>query len=210
MLDDLLYAMSVKTKAVGVRFPLELIERIERYQNEQSVNFTEALVKLVELGLGGADKEVVIKTSDDKLDERITESIKQLLDTELDKRITNLVNNKLNVMLDERITKNVKQPLDAGLDKSTGENILSDDSELVTKCDAVELSECVGKSDTVELGGEVPQSFSFGEFHDWLGLTRAARNKANGDIAIDFARSQGRGEWMMSKSYRITRNFPDK
>jgi hypothetical protein len=73
------------------------------------------------------------------------------------------------------------------------ENIPSDDSECVAKCDAVEL------------GGEVPQSFSFGEFYDWLGLTRAARNKANGDIAIDFARSQGRGEWVMSKSYKITK-----
>ena len=49
--------MAIKTKAVGVRFPLELIERIERYQNDRGVNFTEALVKLVEMGLGGDEDE---------------------------------------------------------------------------------------------------------------------------------------------------------
>jgi hypothetical protein len=93
---------------------------------------------------------------------------------------------------------------------SDTKNIPSDDSELVTKCDAVELSELPTKCESVELVGEVPQSFSFGEFHDWLGLTRAARNKANRDNAIDFARSQGRGEWVMDKSHRFTKQSADK
>ena len=62
--------MVVRTRAVGVRLPLELIERIERYQNERGVNFTEALTELVEQGLGGngGTREV----SDIELDERIT------------------------------------------------------------------------------------------------------------------------------------------
>ena len=98
--------MAVKTKAVGVRLPLDLIERIEQYQKERGVNFTEALTGLVEEGLGG-ERETV-EVLDSKLDERITASIKQLLDTELNERITNLINDKLNVVLDKRMTKEVR------------------------------------------------------------------------------------------------------
>ena len=90
--------MAAKTKAVGVRFPLELIERIEQYQIEQGVNLTEALVKLVERGLGGGEVDTK-QTLDDKLDERITAYVKQVLDTELDEHITKLVDNKLDIAL---------------------------------------------------------------------------------------------------------------
>jgi hypothetical protein len=91
------------------------------------------------------------------------------------------------------------------------QNILSDDSSnsesiaedvQVIPTDATAL---VARFAFEQVSGEVPTSFSFGGFHDWLGLTRTARNKVNGDIAIDFARSQGRGEWVMSKSYKITK-----
>jgi hypothetical protein len=195
VLDNLLYDMAVKTKAVGVRFPLELIERIERYQNEQSVNFTEALVKLVELGLGG-DKDEAIKKSDSELDERITACVEQLLNIKLDERITKIINDRV----DERMAGNVKQTLDIELDKSTGENIPSDDSSNSESiADAIE-----------QASGGISETYSFAKFHDWLGLTSVDRNRANGDIAIDSARTQGRGEWVMSKRHKFIKQSADK
>jgi predicted DNA-binding protein len=194
--------MAVKTKAVGVRLPLDLMERIEQYQNDRGVNFTEALVKLVEIGLGG-DEDETARTSDNKLDERITKSIKQLLDFELDERITNIVNDKLNAMSDERITKNVKQPLDTELDKSAVKNIPSDDSSSsqsiaedvpITQVNAIE-----------QVSGEDPQSFSFAGFHDWLGLSKTDRSKVNGNAAIAIARDRGHGNWEMSNSFKFTK-----
>jgi hypothetical protein len=191
--------MAVKTKAVGVRLPLDLMERIEQYQNERGVNFTEALVKLVEIGLGG-DEDETVRTSENKLDERITKSIKQLLDFELDERITNIVNDKLNAMSDERITKNVKQPLDTELDKSAVKNTPSDDSSI-----AESIAKVMPITQTEQVSGEVLQSFSFAEFHDWLGLPKTDRTKVNGNAAIAIARDRGHGNWEMSNSFKFTK-----
>jgi hypothetical protein len=81
-------------------------------------------------------------------------------------------------------------------------NIPSDDSS--NSESVVEVVQVIPTDAIEQASGEIPTSFSFGEFHNWLGLTRTARSKVNGDIAIDFARSQGRGEWVMSKSYKFT------
>ena len=192
--------MAIKTKAVGVRFPLELIERIERYQNEQGVNFTEALVKLVEMGLGGGGDEV-IKRSDATLDERITESVKQLLDTELDERVTNLINDKLDATLDERITEGVKRSLDATLDKTSGVNIPSDDSS--NSAPIAEDVQVIQTEAIDRVGEEVPESLSWGDFHKRLGLpTTGNPNKAKGDIAIATAKEKGDGTWVMNSTTR--------
>jgi hypothetical protein len=192
--------MAVKTKAVGVRLPLDLMERIEQYQNDRGVNFTEALVKLVEIGLGG-DEDETVRTSDNKLDERITKSIKQLLDFELDERITNIVNDKLNAMSDERTTKNVKQPLDTELDKSAVKNIPSDDS---SNSESIAEDVLITQADAIDhVSGEVPQSYSFAGFHGWLGLSiPAQKTKANGNIAIATAKDRGLGDWVMNSTSR--------
>lgn len=196
MLDKMLYDMAIKTKAVGVRFPLELIERIERYQNEQSVNFTEALVKLVELGLGG-DKDEAIKKSDSELDERITACVEQLLNIKLDERITKIINDRL----DERMAGNVEQTLDIELDKSTGENIPSDDSS---------NSESI--ADAIEQASGEIEILSWGDFYKMLGLSTTGNpSKAKGDIAIATAKEQERGTWVMNSSTRkFTKLTEDK
>jgi hypothetical protein len=206
--------MTIKTKAVGVRFPLELIERIERYRQERGVNFTNALVGLIERGLGGDEAEPI-----------------EASNNTLDKRITNLIETKLDAMLDER----VKQALDAMLDSK---NTPSDDSinsefiakkaysECVTKCDSVEFPECVAKCHAVELGEESkavtienhpitednyttqPKSFPFKAFHSYLDLTAPLKpNKTDADIAIAVAKSRGIHGWeYISKNRKFVNN----
>ena len=188
--------MAVKTKAVGVRLPLDLIERIEQYQKERGVNFTEALTGLVEQGLGG-ERETV-EVLDSKLDERITASIKQLLDTELNERITNLINDKLNVVLDKRMTKEVRQPLDTELDKSISGNISSDDSSSSESINGVTAT-----NETKQVDGEILEYLSWGNFHKLLDIpTMGNPSKAGGDVAIATARKKGLGTWVMNSTTR--------
>jgi hypothetical protein len=56
-----------------------------------------------------------------------------------------------------------------------------------------------------QVSGDNPQPYSFAEFRKWLGLPKADRNKASGATAIDVARSQGKGEWVMSKQFKFTK-----
>jgi hypothetical protein len=193
--------MAIKTKAVGVRFPLELIERIERYQNDRGVNFTEALVKLVELGLGG-DEGATITVTDDKLDERITACVEQLLNIKLDERITEIISNRL----DERMTGNVKQPLDIELDKPVGENIPSDDSS--NSESVAEVVQNIPTDEIEQVGGDNPQSYSYSEFHKWVGIPPSTPNIANGAIAITIAKDKGLGNWEMnSRTRKFTKSI---
>jgi hypothetical protein len=91
---------------------------------------------------------------------------------------------------------------------SDAKNILSDDS---SNSESIAEDVQVLPTDAIEqASGEISEAYSFAKFHDWLGLTRVARNKANGDIAIDSARTQGRGEWVMDKWHKFTKQSADK
>ena len=150
--------MVIKTKAVGVRLPLGLIERIERYQNERGVNFTEALTELVEQGLGG--------------DSRTAE----VSDTVLDERITRIVDAKLKMLLSG----------------STSTNALLSDS-----------SHSESFAEIAIVSGETPETLSFADFHNLLGIPiPAQRTKANGSIASAIAKEQGLGNWEMNSTTR--------
>jgi hypothetical protein len=89
---------------------------------------------------------------------------------------------------------------------SDTKNIPSDDS---SNSESIAEVVQVTPTDAIEqASGEIPTSFSFGEFHKWLELTPPdKRDKASGEIAIKLARSQGRGEWEMSRQFKFTKQI---
>jgi hypothetical protein len=57
-----------------------------------------------------------------------------------------------------------------------------------------------------QVSGEISESYSFAKFHEWLELKQPDnRNTANGATAIEVARSQGKGEWVMSRQFKFTK-----
>lgn len=84
------------------------------------------------------------------------------------------------------------------------ENIPSDDSSDV---ESVAEDVQVIPTDAIEqVSGGISASYSYSEFHKWLGIPPSTPNKANGDIAITIAKDKGLGDWVMnSKSRKFTK-----
>jgi hypothetical protein len=86
---------------------------------------------------------------------------------------------------------------------SDTKNILSDDSSNFEQV-VDDLQNTL--TDAIEqVSGEISESYSFAGFHEWLGLPKADRNKANGDVAIEFAKDCGKGDWVMSRQFKFTK-----
>jgi hypothetical protein len=85
------------------------------------------------------------------------------------------------------------------------ENIPSDDS---SNSESIAEDVQVIPTDAIEqASGEISTSFSFADFHKWLGLPKADRNTANGNVAIEFAKDCGKGEWVMSRQFKFTKQI---
>jgi hypothetical protein len=97
--------------------------------------------------------------------------------------------------------------IDLSVKISDNKNIPSDDSS--NSESIAEVVQVIPTDPIEQVSGEISESYSFAEFRKLLGLPRADRNKTNGDIAIDFARSQGRGEWVMSRQLKFTKLTKD-
>jgi hypothetical protein len=94
--------MAESAKAIGLRLPAQIWAEVEKYglehhpggRGDKGFDVTQVLIELISRGLGIEEKGS-INNSDTKLDERITELVKQQLDSMLDERITNIVKQQL-------------------------------------------------------------------------------------------------------------------
>jgi hypothetical protein len=94
--------MAESAKAIGLRLPAQIWAEVEKYglehhpggRGDKGFDVTQVLIELISRGLGIEEKGS-INNSDTKLDERITELVKQQLDSMLDERITDIVRQQL-------------------------------------------------------------------------------------------------------------------
>jgi hypothetical protein len=130
--------------------------------------------------------------SDSISDSKLLTSTKEVPDSESDKNVT--IPDRDVIISDRGDNLPDIEP--------DNKNILSDDSS-----NSEFVAEDVRVNAIEQVGGDIPQSFSFVGFHDWLGVSKPSkRNKVNGAIAIDTAKERGLGDWVMdSSSYRFTK-----
>ena len=223
---------SEKGTRVDVMFSNDVYEAIQQlaihdgaktHHISKKVEVSPTIAKLVRLGLDTLEGKLPDNIS--KLSDKLTDKPSNILPDNLsdisDKRIEMIIDRRLNELglfpdrpmediLASHLLPDKNDKLSDTLpdknvmisDKSAllpdnlpdTENIPSDDSS---------NSESIAED--VQVVGETFTSFSFAGFHEWLGLPRTDRNKLNGDTAIKFARSQGKGDWVMSKSYKFTK-----
>jgi hypothetical protein len=198
----------------------------------QKVEVSPTVIKLVQLGLdalNGKLPDISGNISDSLSDKRSTVSPDNLSDIS-DKRIEAIVDRRLTElglfpdcqMKDDSTSHSLPDKVDTVPDTlpdknamisdraaslpdnlSDTKNILSDDSSNFEQV-VDDLQNTL--TDAIEqVSGEIPESYSFAGFHEWLGLSKADRNKANGDVAIEFAKDCGKGDWVMSRQFKFTK-----
>lgn len=94
--------MAESARAIGLRLPAQVWAEVEKYglehypggRGDKGFDVTQVLIELISRGLGIEEKGSK-NNSDTKLDERITELVKQQLDSMLDERITSIVKQQL-------------------------------------------------------------------------------------------------------------------
>jgi hypothetical protein len=109
--------------------------------------------------------------------------------------------------ISDTVTKVFKIPdnaIDLSDSLSDNKNISSDDS---SNSESIADDVQITPTDAIEqVSGEIPQVYSYSEFHKWVGISASTPNKANGDIAITIAKDKGLGDWVMnSKSRKFTK-----
>lgn len=223
---------------VDIRFPNETYDKIQQiaikdgartHHISQKVEVSPTVIKLVQLGLDALAGKLPETVPDSTIN--LSDKVSNVSDIVSDKRIEAIVDRRLAEwgLLPDRQTEDdsTLQLLPDNLsgivsdkdviisDRVTSlpdslpdtENIPSDDSSNFESI--AEDVQIIPVGTIEQVSGDSPLSFSFGEFHKWLGLPCTTRNKANGDIAIDAARSQGRGDWEMSRKFIFTKLTKD-
>lgn len=223
---------------VDIRFPNEMYDKIQQiavkdgartHHISQKVEVSPTVIKLVQFALDALAGKLPDTVPDSTID--LSDRNSSISDTVSDKRIEAIVDRRLaelgllpdhqteddstlqllpdnlsGILSDKDVMISDKDALLPDSLPDT-ENIPSDDSSNV---DPVVEDVQVIKTDAIEQVNEDHQtSFTFAEFHRWLGLPCTTRNKANGDIAIDAARSQRRGDWEMSRKFIFTKQIKE-
>jgi hypothetical protein len=219
---------------LDIRFPNEMYDQMQQiaikdgartHHISQKVEVSPTVIKLVQLGLDALNGRLPDTSSDvsDNLPDKplstlsdrkndVSDISDKRIESIVDRRLTELglfpdcqtENNSTSHSLPDKIN-NIPDILPDNL--SDTKNITSDDS---SNSESIAEDVQIIPSDAIEqISGVIPQSFSFVGFHDWLGLPKADRNKANGDIAIATAKDKGYGVWVMSKSYKFTKLTED-
>jgi hypothetical protein len=198
----------------------------------KKVEVSPTIAKLVRLGLDALEGKLpdINNNLSDNLSDRFSILLPDKLSDISDKRIEMIVDRRLTELglFPDRPVEDIPTPHllpdktdnlpdtlpdkdDAISDKvdslpdslSDTKNIPSDDS---SNSESIAENVQITQTDSIEqVSGEIPQSFSFAGFHEWLGLPKTDRNKVNGDAAIAIAKSKDLGNWEMSKSFKFTK-----
>jgi hypothetical protein len=171
---------------ISDNLPDKLLNAISDKNNNISDKRIETIIdrRLVELGLFPD-----CQTDDNPTFDSLPDKTDTLPDTLSDKSV--IISDKV-ALIPDKLSDTKKIPSD---DSSNSESV----AEVVQVIQADEIE---------QVSGENPQSYSYSDFHKWVGIPPSTPNKANGDIAITIAKDKGLGDWEMnSKSRKFTKSI---